>query len=58
MIITFKIIIAIYMVVTFFTGLINLAHSNRYETAKNVLTCIPIIISVMFFILVSNREFF
>ena len=58
MIITIKIIITIYMVLSFFAGLINLAHAEKGDTVTNISNSVAIIICVLFFILVANRAFF
>jgi nicotinamide riboside transporter PnuC len=58
MIITIKIILATYMVLNFFAGLMGLARSEKGETEKNIGYSLAIIISVLFFILVANKAFF
>ena len=58
MIIAFKIIVAIYMVLNFFSGLCTLANTKSGETIERIVTCIIIIVSVLFFIIVANRAYF
>ena len=58
MINAFKIIVAIYMVLNFFSGLSMLANTKSGQTVERVLSCIVIIVSVLFFIIVANRAFF